>query len=47
MPLPPGPRPPATTPILAASIDAFAPGCRGAWDRRGAILEAAVSNVSI
>jgi len=47
LPRPPGPRPPTAPPVFAASIDAFAPGCRRAWDRRGAILEAAVSNVSI
>lgn len=46
LPRPPGPRP-APVPLVAASLVDLAPTRREAWDRRGAILEAAVSNVSI
>lgn len=47
LPRSPGPRPTSTPPRFTASLDALVPTPRAAWDRRGAILEAAVSNVSV
>lgn len=44
---PPGPRKATALPWILPELTAFRSAERSGWDRRGAILEAAVSNVSI
>ena len=43
---PPGPRKATALPSILPVLSAFRSAARSEWDRRGAILEAAVSNVS-